>query len=180
MRKLPKRWSLVPPPGIGKAIARRVLTDAKAPNRTIVLSLGAPRQIDEDEWQCPILIEGLGRRPIADSAPGGDSLQALLLGVACIRWHLEQSGSIFRWLGETALWGMGGIPRQIPDDLGKEFDDRIGVAIAREIARARKFRAKNLQRLFVEGPPNPNEKKEYRKGRRRVSPTSNKEKKGRP
>jgi hypothetical protein len=134
---------------IGRVVARRLITEADAPDRKITLSIGMPRRVDRDEWQCPILIEGLKNSIIADSAPGTDSLAAMLLAVECVRWHLKESGLRFAWGGESDLWDTG-IPRQVPIGFGRQFEERIERAIDREAEKARKFRAPILRRLFAE------------------------------
>src|SRR5258708_319233 len=111
-------------PKIGRVVARRVITEADVADRKITLSIGMPRRVDRDEWQCAILIEGLKDSPIADSAPGTDSLAALLLAVECVRWHLKESGRRFAWLGESDLWDTG-IPLQVPIGNGRQFEERI-------------------------------------------------------
>lgn len=138
---------------IGRVIARRVLTEVNAPDREITLSIGTPRRVDRDEWQCAILIEGLKDSAIADSAHGTDSLAALLLAVEGVRWHLKESGLRFAWGGESDLWDTG-IPRQVPIGFGRQFEERIERAIDREAEKARKFRAPILKRLFAESQPN--------------------------
>lgn len=138
---------------IGRVVARRVITEADAADRKITLSIGMPRRVDKNEWQCPILIEGLNDSTIADSAPGTDSLMALLLAVAYIRRHLKESGLRFAWGGESDLWDTG-IPRQVPIGFGRQFEERIERAIDREAEKARKFRAPILRRLFAESEPN--------------------------
>ena len=138
---------------IGRVVARRVITEADAVDRKITLSIGMPRRVDRDEWQCAILIEGLKNSTIADSAPGTDSLAALLLAVACIRRHLRESGLRFAWGGESDLWDTG-IPRQVPIGFGKQFEERIERVIDREAEKARKFRAPILKRLFAQAEAN--------------------------
>jgi hypothetical protein len=139
---------------IGRIIARRVITEARVLDRKITLAIGMPRRVNQGEWRCPISIEGLKDSIIEDSAPGIDSLAALLLAVECIRWHLKKSGRSFAWLGESDLWETG-IPRQVPFDLGRQFEERIERAIERESQRARKFRRPILRRLLAESEPNP-------------------------
>jgi hypothetical protein len=102
-------------------------------------------------WECSIRIDGLASAPITDSVTGSDSLQALLLGMQCIRWHLMQSGAKFEWLGESLLGGdNGGIPRFPQIGMGQEFDERMDAAIIRETERTRKFRAPIMRRWLVE------------------------------
>jgi hypothetical protein len=117
-----------------------------------------PRRVDRDEWQCAILIKGLKDSAIEDSAPGSDSLAALLLAVECVRRHLKESGLRFAWGGESDLWDTG-IPRQVPIGFGRQFEERIERAINREAEKARKFRAPILKRLFAEAESKTNPKK---------------------
>jgi hypothetical protein len=137
---------------LGRVVACRVITEADGDDRKITLSIGMPRRVDGDEWQCAILIEGLKASTIADSASGTDSLAALLLAVECVRWHLKESGGHFAWLGESDLWDTG-IPRQVPIGFGRQFEERIERAIEREAENARKFRAPILRRLLAEAEP---------------------------
>jgi Domain of unknown function (DUF6968) len=147
------RWTEKSSVPFGRVVARRVLTEVGFPDRQITLSLGMPRRVDREEWQCPILIEGLEDYPIADSAPGVDSLAALLLGVECIRWHLKRSKRRFAWLGDTELMGSG-IPRQVPTGFGKQFDERIERAIEREARNTHKVRSKILRGLLAHAESN--------------------------
>lgn len=128
---------------IGRIIASRELTDAKDPKRRIFVSLGVPRRIADDRWECAFSIEGLASAPIRGRAPGGDSLQALLLGAGDVRRHLMESGATFEWDGDSLFGGdTGGIPRSLPLGMGKEFYDRLDAVISREIKRTLNFRAR--------------------------------------
>jgi len=160
------RWSKANFQKIDRVVARRVITAVDEPKKRIRLSLGTPRRVARNEWQCPILIDGLEKAPIADLAPGADSLQALILGVRCIRWHLKRSGRRFAWLGDSELAGIGGIPYEVPTGFGKEFDLRIERAIEREVRNARKFRAPILRRWFAEGQGTPGARKAPKENRR--------------
>jgi Domain of unknown function (DUF6968) len=151
MTRLPQLWTKTPPQ-LGTVVARRVVTLAGEPNRRISLSIGMPRRVGREEWQAPIRIEGLQDSPIVDSAPGIDSLQALLLAVGCIRWHLKRLvGYRFSWLGGSELVGIAGIPLQVAELGGREFEERIERAIKRAERDTRKFRAPILRRLLAEG-----------------------------
>ena len=146
----------VPRPNIGRVIAQRTVTIPGVKHKSVTLSVGIPRQTDSDRWKCPISIEGLEPAPIIDFVAGVDSLQALLIGVGCIRWHLMQSGEKFEWLGDSLIGANGGIPRFLRIGMGKEFDDGIEAAITRETDGTRKFRAKHMRRwLKVQDPPAP-------------------------
>lgn len=137
-----------------RVIARRTLTISGAKDRTVAVSMGIPHLTPGpgfEVWECSISIAGLRPEPLVDSVTGVDSLQALLLAVQTIRWHLTQSGVNFEWLGETLLGSNdGGIPRFLQIGMGKEFDERIDAAIDRETERTRKFRAPIMRRWRIE------------------------------
>jgi hypothetical protein len=135
----------------GQIIASRTLTFAGAPGKAIRVSIGLPRRTRHGDWECPVLIEGLARSAIRDAAPGADSLQALILAVDCIRWHLTESGAEFEWMDSALLGGTSGaIPRQLPIGMGREFDGRMEAWIRRETERTRKFRAPVMRRWLDE------------------------------
>jgi len=137
--------------GIGRVIAERILTVAGVNDEIITVSLGIPHRVDSDTWECPYSIEGLGSKRIARCAPGGDSLQALLVAVEGIRWCLMQSGETFEWDGDSLLGGdTGAIPRFLRIGMGKEFYERIEAAIKRETDATRKFRAPIMRRWLIE------------------------------
>jgi len=115
-----------------------------------MVSLGVPRQVSSEEWQCNVRIDGLAAEPILETASGVDSLQALLLGVEFLRASLRRSRRRLAWVGDTILCPSGGIPRQVPEDLGEAFDKRIEQLLDREEQRFRKFRAKVLRAYLAE------------------------------
>lgn len=117
---------------LGQTVASRELTDAKNPKRRIVVSLDMPRQIGPKDWQCDIHIDGLGVKPILDYGVGGDSLEALLMGVEILRLACKQSPNRLAWLGDSEFCSCGGIPQQVGGDLGQEFDERMEKLIERE------------------------------------------------
>ena len=136
------------PVNTGRMIARRTLTVVGAKQKKVTVSHGIPRRVGDDEWSCPISIKGLAPKPIRDFAHGVDSVQALLLGAQCIRWHLMQSGLTFEWNGDAELGGnRGGIPRTAMDGMGKQYDSRVDVIIRRETNKVQKHRAL-LMRLW--------------------------------
>ena len=115
--------------GLGRIIASRVLTEKSARDHKITVVIGAPRRVEADHWLCPYLIEG-----IVDSGvqyvPGVDALQSLVLALQGARLNLEQTGRSFIWFGDDH-----GIPRQIPTDYGRTFEQRVEKAIERESKR---------------------------------------------
>lgn len=115
--------------GLGRIIASRVLTEENARNSKITITVGAPRRVEADHWLCPFLIEGIVESGI-HYGYGVDALQSLLVAVAGIRWHLEQTGRCFIWLGDDH-----GIPQQVPTAYGRTFAQRVEKAIERESKR---------------------------------------------
>lgn len=116
-------------------VARRVLRVVGSPERTVVVSLGAPTLDLEPDfpgvWGCPISIEGIAGMG-ADRALGEDSLQALLLAVELVRRKLDESGLVLAWLDDEP--GHLCIPRtmlaygfgaQLARDVEQYLDERI-------------------------------------------------------
>jgi hypothetical protein len=135
---------------IGLVIASRELTDARNSKRRIMVSLGMPRRVGSDEWQCRVSIDGLKAKPIVEKVTGVDSLQALQLGLVVLRKSLRRSPFRLAWLGESNLYPAGGIPCQVPGDLGEEFDQLIEQLIERETQRYQKSHAKILRSYYLD------------------------------
>jgi hypothetical protein len=115
--------------GLGRIIASRVLTEENARDQKITVTIGAPRWVQADHWLCPYLIEGIVESGI-HYGYGVDALQALVSGLAGIRWDLGNAGRDFIWFADD-----DGIPRQVPTGLGKNFQQRVERAIERESKR---------------------------------------------
>ncbi len=81
-------------------------------------------------WECPFLIEGLGK-PQIQNIGGADALQALLLAIEGVRVALEKTGDRYIWLDIDPEFGSG-IPGYIPTDYGRQFEARINLVIERE------------------------------------------------
>ena len=136
----------MPKSKIGQVVASRELTDAADPSRRIVVSLGFPRQVHPLEWECQVQIDGL--EPILEWVGGVDSMQALLLAIENLRQSLKRSPYRLAWLGDST--SAGGIPQQVPGDLGEEFDERMEQLIKREKqpyweAYLKRLRARTLE-----------------------------------
>jgi hypothetical protein len=157
-------------PSIGRTIAGRELAVAGDPKRRIIVSLGMPRRVSSEEWQCKVRIDGLDAEPISQWISSVDSLDALLLGVEFIRLSLKRSPRHLVWLGDSTLFTAGGIPRQVPADLGEEFDKRIEKLLEIEEQKFRKFRARILRSYLVEAAQKagPSHKRASFKPRRRT------------
>jgi hypothetical protein len=129
LRALYRAEDKVKKSGLGRVIASRVLTEENSRESKITITVGAPRRVEADYWICPFLIEGIVDSGIHYSS-GVDALQSLIQAVSGIRWHLEQKGRHFIWLGDDH-----GIPRQVPTDYGRTFAQRVDRAIDREAKR---------------------------------------------
>jgi hypothetical protein len=151
---------------VGQIVASRVLTDAKDPKRRIVMSLGLPRRVSSDEWQCPVCIDCLEAKPILKNVSGVDSLQALLLAAEYLRMRLKQSHcDLMRSDGTPCP--AGDIPRQVPIYYGEEFVDRVEQCMDREGPRFMERHFKMLLRLEAEEASTNSSERPSSKRRRR-------------
>jgi hypothetical protein len=156
----------IDPRRFGRIVAQRVLTDAADPKKESVVTLGMPRRVSPEEWQCPARVEGLKPKPILGVMSGIDALQALLLAVEFLR--LQLSGRRPAWVTDSVLCTAGGIPRQVPANYGEKFDKRVSILIEREKEKASRFRAKILRSWFLqsqEGSTETDERAEKRNRR---------------
>ena len=108
-------------------IACRRLT-LQPSGKTIWVRVGVPRRADPD-WECEFQVSrrGSSRRVVMR---GVDALQALIEVVRGIGLAVSAEGTT-EWLGGNGP----GTPRYIPESLGQDFTDRIGVMIEDEIER---------------------------------------------
>jgi hypothetical protein len=123
---------------LGRVVAHRALSEKGFPQRKIVVSIGLPRRDQEPggDWECPFLIEGFGKSKV-QKAFGVDSVQALILAIQGIRVNLEQTGRDLFWLDPQ---NGADFPLNVPTTWGKQFVERVRLAIEREIVRV--WRAK--------------------------------------
>jgi uncharacterized protein DUF6968 len=119
-------------PGIGTIIAHRVLKEKGPRGKEVVIHLGRPRRGSKAAWECPFLIDGLGEKTV-QTAPGVDALQALLLAIAGIRANLDRARRELTWLDDDELGP--DIPRFIPTQYGRLFEERIRQVIERDTDR---------------------------------------------
>ena len=121
---------------LGRVIATRVLREEGHPKRKIVISIGTPRpdpgSKDSDTWECPFLIKGLGEST-AQRGSGVDAIQALITAIQGIRVSLEKSGRKLFWLDPNTG---PDIPLYFPPSFGKQYEERLRLAIERETVRA--------------------------------------------
>ena len=118
---------------LGRVIARRILSEQGVVGRKIVVSIGLPRPdpLKRGEWECPFLIEGVGKSEV-QKAFGVDSLQTLIIAIQGIRVRLEQTGRNLFWLDPE----IGpDFPLNVPTVWGKQLVERIRLAIERETVR---------------------------------------------
>ena len=134
---------------VGRVVASSALTDARDPNRRIVVSAGLPRRVSSEEWQCTACIDGLEAKPISKNVSGVDSLQALLLAAQYLRVQLKESHRDLMWPDGTPC-PAGDIPRQVPIFYGEEFVDRVEQLMDREGPRFMERHFKMLRRLEAE------------------------------
>ena len=118
---------------LGPVIARRTLTEQSDTRRKIIASIGLPRRdrLSNRDWECPFLIEGIDNSEV-QLAFGVDALQALIQAIEGVRVALEKTGHNFFWLDQEQ--GVG-IPFYVPMFQGKRFEERIRLAIEREMIR---------------------------------------------
>ena len=117
--------------GLGHVVARRVLTESGLERRKVTISIGAPRRHPRVDWECPFLIDGIGDSRVR-KAGGVDALQALVMAIEGIRVTLEGTGRGLVWLYPKVG---PDIPRYIPTAYGRRFEERMNLAIEREMKR---------------------------------------------
>ena|SRR5688572_26335585 len=85
------------PKPFGEVIARRRLNPPDAPGRSVVVSLGKPREAEEaDHWECPFRISGSGIRQV-EYGRGVDAFQALTMALEGIRYVLDRLDTPLVW-----------------------------------------------------------------------------------
>lgn len=91
-------------------IAERVLelVEGDGSERTVVVRLFKPVQVDTEEWRCDFEFDGL--ETTIDHAFGIDGLQAIVLAIEAVRQRLEREAGL-RWLGGRDLY----LPLVLPD-----------------------------------------------------------------
>src|SRR5687768_10394168 len=86
------------PRGTGRKIARRILDRTDGRRGKVIVRIGQPVQIGEDEWACPYAISGIGLRGFKRSF-GVDALQSLMMAIEGVRTALAPHRSCLTWLG---------------------------------------------------------------------------------
>ena len=91
---------------IEEVFAEREFEAPGPPARRVVARVGKPFQKATGEWWCPVQVEGLPKLGDKVShACGGDSLQALQLGLVLLRTFLAYPGETLLLYGEEAKNG---------------------------------------------------------------------------
>jgi len=129
--KATRRGAKARSPSLGRVIARRILGEQGFPKRKIVVSIGLPRPHPRHDWECPFLLEGVGNSKV-QCGYGVDAMQALIIALQGIRFTLKKTGRDLFWLDPKTG---AGFPILVHTSFGKEFEDRIGLAIERETVR---------------------------------------------
>jgi hypothetical protein len=127
--------------GLGRIVASRIFTEPGKSDRKVIAYLGTPRRHPVFVWECPFLIEGIGK-PQIRSVGGADSLQALLLALKGIKGYLDQTDVEWVWMESRDLGT--GIPLQVPLH-GRSFEERVRLLIERESKRAWEGKFKTAQ-----------------------------------
>jgi hypothetical protein len=81
------------------------------------------------DWACKLSIPGVGiKKPIL--VYGVDQMQAILLAIEGVRWHLRDSGIEWRWI--HAEKGDTRIPKYVPTGFGRKFAAKLESIIDKE------------------------------------------------
>ena len=118
-------------PGLGRVIASRILSEQDVPETKVIVSIGLPRPHPRQDWECPFLIEGIGESKVR-GAYGVDAMQSLISALQGIRAGLDQSERALFWLDPKRGTFF---PVMVSTAYGKRFEDRVGLAIEREMVR---------------------------------------------
>jgi hypothetical protein len=98
----------------------------------VTVTLGKPREMQGEDWECPFQITGLRARGI-EFGHGVDAIQALTTALEGIRIRLEQSGQRLSWVGGQP--GDPGFERPVTTSFGPGFSKRVNRMVDREITR---------------------------------------------
>jgi len=114
--------------------------------REVTLTISKPQCVRPSEWSCAFEVMGLkGADVVRQTVYGVDGLQALVLAIEACRIALAKHEKHLSWIGADR--GDCGLPRQIPDILGKAFGRRLGRIIDNEF----KHRLAALKRRHRKG-----------------------------
>jgi hypothetical protein len=107
---------------------RRFSAEVKGKRRFTTAKIGPPEKLGKN-WACKLSIPGVGiKKPIL--VYGVDQMQAILLSLEGVRWHLRDSGIEWRWI--HAEKGETGIPRYVPIGFGRKFAAKLESIIDKE------------------------------------------------
>ena len=131
MKRQTKRW-----------MASRELVDDTDLGTRVIVHLGAPERVSDEEWKCSFVIEGIEKSAITESH-GIDAFQAILTALDAIALRIRRSGRNLSWPG-AVTGGDSGFPRQILLSLGAELSTRVEKFMDAEVQR---FVDESKQRL---------------------------------
>src|SRR5262245_50085242 len=86
--------------------------------RPVVVRIGIPIQVRNEEWKCPSSISGLAAA-VRTNAIGFDAIQTIMIAFATIRKALEESGLEITWAGGEP--GDPGFPFYVSNVHGLKF-----------------------------------------------------------
>jgi hypothetical protein len=106
-----------------------------AQGAAVVARLQQPT-LEGDHWVCSFTISGLGDE-IRDRGHGMDGLQAVIVALSGIRFHLQKSGEVLQmdFDGELGEPGVLGIEKGIPDTYGVEIEKQLIDMVEKESTR---------------------------------------------
>ena len=113
----------------GEIIGKRKLYCNGSKKKSVTVTLGIPRKMEDGDWKCPFQITGLGVK----YGYGADSIQALCSALEEIRVTLDKSKEKLSWA--TREHGDTGFERLVPSSYGLALTQRINHMINREIAQ---------------------------------------------
>ena len=108
-------------------LAARTLRDERS---TLTLELDHPIQYpDTNHWSCAFRVRDDKRILAEDQAVGSDALQAIISGIAGLRWQFDEDGPLYGFVSSGQSWfedELGpGLPSFLPQGLGNEFDRHL-------------------------------------------------------
>jgi hypothetical protein len=113
-------------------IATRTLSEEPG-GAQILVRLGRPEQVSEDEWRCPYRVDLGPPDARTRHAHGVDAFQALMMALVGIRAAFDESQRKFSWQGGEP--GDAGFPFLVPQYYGLEFSRRMEELITAEVER---------------------------------------------
>jgi len=111
-------------------VARRTFRTTKG--ERVMAVLYRPVMVHKEEWRCDFRISGLSHQ-VDDCAYGVDGLQAIIIALQGIRFHLDRAPESMTWCDGPV--GELGLPRPIPDSYGLDVEKRLAKVVGEEVSR---------------------------------------------